>query len=157
MATNHVKQIWGTEFSIVPNGLSEEEVVSFVDSLMVRNQDGGAVEKRQSSLIQLAEQTVIEAHKLAESIKEQAVRDGEAEAARITKLAEEKAREQAQRIREAAQEEANANASEIVANAQQEAQQLGRKARREAQDILQAARQRAEDIESEASGAKSLK
>ena len=89
MVSGNAKKLFGTEFSIVPHGLSEEEVVSFVNNLKLEPHNGGFDEKRQSSLITLAEQTVIEAHKLAESIKEQAVRDAEAEAARITKVAEE--------------------------------------------------------------------
>ena len=150
MASNGVKQLWGAEFSVVPEGLSESDVVSFVNDLLERSKGNGAEAERHSSLAQLAEKTVIEAHKLAESIKEQATRDGEAEGEKIAKLAGEKAREQAHRTTEAAENEAQANLKAVAAQADQQAQETLRKARREAQDILQAAKQQADDVASEA-------
>ena len=106
--------------------------------------------RQQSSLMQLAEQTVIEAHKLADRIKEQGVRDGETEAERIASIAEEKAKRQAAMLLETAQDEAAANANAVAAQAEQEAQQLVRKARREAHDIVMAAKQQADDFVSDA-------
>ena len=87
MAGNNVKHLWGAEFSVVPEGLSEGQVVSFVNDLIARSQGNGAEAERHSSMVQLAEKTILEAHKLAESIKERATRDAEAEAERINKLA----------------------------------------------------------------------
>ena len=58
--TNTAKEHWGVKFSVVPNGLSEEEVVSFVDDLMKSSKSS---DDKQASLIKLAEQTVIEADK----------------------------------------------------------------------------------------------
>ena len=86
MAGNNVKHLWGAEFSVVPEGLSEGQVVSFVNDLIARSQGNGAEGERHSSMVQLTEKTILEAHKLAESIKERATRDAEAEAERITKL-----------------------------------------------------------------------
>ncbi len=150
MAGNNVKHRWGAEFSVVPEGLSEGQVVSFVNDLIARSQGNGAEDERQSSLVQLAEKTIIEAHKLAESIKERATRDAEAEAQRITKLAQETARAQVARVLESAQREAETDANAVATEAENQAQQITRKAHREAQDILQAAKQQAADITSEA-------
>ena len=150
MAGDNVKHLWGAEFSVVPEGLSEGQVVSFVNDLLARSQGNGAETERHSSLAQLAEKTILEAHKLAESIKEKATRDAEAEAERITKLAHEKARGQAARVSESTQREAEINANAVASQAESQAQQITRKAHREAQDILRAAKQQAADIASEA-------
>ncbi len=150
MAGNNVKHLWGAEFSVVPEGLSEGQVVSFVNDLMARSQGNGAEAERHSSMVQLAEKTILEAHKLAESIKEKATRDGEAEAERIIKLAQETAREQVARVLESAQRQAEIDANAVAAQAESQAQQITRKAHREAQDVLQAAKQQAADVASEA-------
>ena len=60
------KKLWGESFHVVPEGLDEDEVVKYVDKLKVELD-------RQSALQKLAEQTVVEADKLAGSIKD---RDG---------------------------------------------------------------------------------
>ena len=150
MAGENVKHLWGAEFSVVPEGLSERQVVSFVNDLIARAQGNGAETERHSSLVQLAEKTILEAHKLAESIKEKATRDAEAEAETITKLAREKAGEQVARVLESAQREAEMDANAVAAQAESQAQQIARKAHREAQDILHTAKQQAVDIASEA-------
>ncbi len=150
MAGNNVKHLWGAEFSVVPEGLSEGQVVSFVNDLMARSQGNGAEAERHSSMVQLAEKTILEAHKLAESSKERATRDAEVEAERINKLAQETARAQVARALESAQREAESDANAVAAQAENQAQQITRKAHREAQDILQTAKQQAADIASEA-------
>ena len=150
MASNNVKELWGVEFSVVPEGLSEDQVVNFVNGLISRSQEGGTEEDRHSSLFKLAEQTVVEAHKLAESIKEEARKEAEAEVARIRVAAEEAAREQAQQVLVKARGEATAKSSKIIANAEEEAQQALRSTRNEAHEILQAAKQSATDLQSQA-------
>ena len=150
MAGENVKHLWGAEFSVVPEGLSERQVVSFVNDLIARSQGNGAEAERHSSLRQLAEKTILEAHKLAESIKEKATRDAEAEAETISELAREKAREQVARVLESAQRKAELDANAVTSQAESQAQQIARKAHREAQDILQTAKQQAADIASEA-------
>ena len=145
MVANKVKQLWGVEFSVVPEGLQEDQVVSFVNRLMEKSHNGGSENNRQSSLLKLAEQTVIEAHKLAESIKEQAVREAGIEVERIRADSDEKARDQAP-----AQAEASAKSNSIVAKAEQQARELSTRARREAQNVVKDANQRAEDHEAEA-------
>ena len=48
-----VKQLWGVEFNVVAEGLDEDEVVSYVNTIR-------ADQARQASLQKLAEQTVVE-------------------------------------------------------------------------------------------------
>ena len=84
MATKQVAKLWGMDFSVVPEGLARDEVVAYVDGLKSELQTTGPKGAQQSSLVKLAEQTVIEAHKLAEEVLEQAHTDAEAEAARIS-------------------------------------------------------------------------
>ena len=105
---------------------------------------------QQSSLTQLAEQTVIEAHKLAETIKDQGVKDGQAEAVRIASMAEARAKEQTAMLLESARDEAASNADAVMAQAEKEALQMVRKARREAHDIVMAAKQQADDFAADA-------
>ena len=65
-----VKELWGTRFDVVQNGLSEEQVVSFVTDLMAEAQKAREGQERQSSLLKLAEQTVLEAERMAAEIKD---------------------------------------------------------------------------------------
>ena len=82
------KVLWGEEFHVVPEGLAEDEVVSFVDDLMEQSRQIRDDQERQASLHRLAEQTVVEADKLAASIKQQARGEAEAEAARLIAAAD---------------------------------------------------------------------
>lgn len=147
---NNVKKLWGVEFSVVPEGLAEDQVVAFVDSLIAMSGNGQTEQDPQSSLFKFAQKLVVEAQAHASSIKEEAKREAEAEAARIHAEAEEQARQHGQRMVEAAQTEASTKASEITAKARQEAQQITRLARTEAEDIIQDAHQQAYDLRGQA-------
>jgi len=83
------RNLWGKEFSIVGDGLAEAEVVAFVSELLQRQQ-------HQSSLMELAQRTVIEAEKLALSLREKAKSEAEAEAAGIISQAQAHAEQIAQ-------------------------------------------------------------
>lgn len=150
MTIDRVKEHWGVDFSIVPEGLAEDQVVNYVNDLVARTQNGREEQDHNSPLFKLAEQTVIEAHKIAESTKEQAIQEAEAEAAKIRMDAEEAALEQARQVLDTTQNEAAAKASTIIGKAEQEAEQVLRSAQREANDILQAAKQTADDVQSQA-------
>ncbi len=145
-----VKELWGEKFSIVPHGLAEDQVVAYVNRLLEHSKRRESAEERQSTLLKLAEQTVIEADKLAASIKAQAKKEAEEEKARIVAQAADKAREEGQKIIKAAEDEASTRASKIVSKAEQDAQEIIERAQKRAQDILQAASEKAASIESEA-------
>ena len=145
-----VKELWGVSFSIAPQGLSEEQVVSFVNELMEKSAAEREKHEKQASLLKLAEQTVVEADRLAETIKERARNESQAEAAMIRAEAETSAREDARKIIEAAEQEAAAQSSAAIAKAQGEGQELILKALAEGQRILEDSRGRVASKDAEA-------
>ena len=144
------KELWGSKLSIVPESLSEEQVVSFVNDLMTKSKQPETTAEKQASLLKLAEQTVVEADKLAESIKERARQEAEAEAARIVADGKEKAQEEGRQILQAAQKEAEAQSNATGTKAEEEAKETIRRAQRDAQSAVDAARDRVTSIEDEA-------
>ena len=149
MEKSDSKELWGVEFHIVPHGLDEEEVVPFVDRLLEQVRKSKEEQDRQASLQRLAEQTVVEADKLAESIKMQASQEAQEETAKIISASEQLAREQAERLIKRTEREASAKSSETLANAKKEAEEIVATAHREAVDVLKAARDKVSSIESE--------
>ncbi len=150
MEKEDVRELWGNEFRVVPEGLSEEEVVSFVNGLMEKSRQGRQDKGQQASLLKLAEQTVVEADKLAESIKQQAREEAEEESAAHLAAAQEQAREQAQRLVKKIERGATEQSSAAVAKAEGEAGEIVADARREAQSIIQVAKEMVPGIVSEA-------
>ena len=151
-----VKKLWGVSFSIVPQGLSEEQVVSFVNELMKKSAAEREEHDKQASLLRLAEQTVVEADRLAETIKERAREESQAEAARIRAEAETSAQEDARKIIQAAEQEAAAESSSAIAKAQGDGQELILKAQSEARRMLEDSRGRVASTEAEAKLRRSL-
>ena len=147
---DQVKEIWGVKFRIAPHGLAEDQVVAFVNSLMEQSKESAAEQEKRSSLLKLAEQTVVEADRLAEEINKQAKLEAEEEEDRIIREATDKAQEQVKRLLHAAQKEAANQSSATLARAEQDAEALVKKARIEAQDILRATENRAAAVETEA-------
>ena len=150
MEQKDTKELWGVEFRTVPDGLDEDQVVSFVDKLMEQSRLGRDEQERQASLHKLAEQTVVEADKLAESIKEDARKEAQEEAARIQAAAEEQAQAEADRIIKQAERDSAARSRAALAKSDKDAQEAVAKSRKEAQSIVQDARDRAEAMETEA-------
>ena len=83
--------LWKKKFSIVKNGLDQDEVFSFINELMGKNSELSTKLDHLDSLRMLAEKTVVEANKLAQSIKEDAQEQANTQAASIINEAEEKA------------------------------------------------------------------
>jgi len=150
MATNPAKEHWGVKFSVVPNGLDEEEVVSFVKALMEKSQRGGSAQDQQSSLVKLAEQTVIEADRLADRIKEEARKTAEAESDKILKAASEKAQAEVRKLLQKAEKDAAVTSSDAAGKAASDAQGAVDAAHREALGLLERARDGADAIQAEA-------
>jgi cell division septum initiation protein DivIVA len=150
MAVNATKEHWGVKFTVASEGLAEEEVVAFVNGLMEKMEESAKAQEQQSSLLKLAEQTVIEADRLAERIKEDARKSASTEAEKVLAAAEEKAQEQVKKLLQKAEREAAERSSAAIAEAQREAQELLRKAQKEAQEVLQSARDQAAAIHSDA-------
>ncbi|GEM_PF-6130699 len=143
-----VTRLWGREFSIVKEGLSQEEVMDFVNELLSKQKPSEEF-AHITSLRKLAEQTVIEADKLALSIRREAeeqatriiaeaksiMRDAEEQAARTTVEAEQKARaivEEAMTVSTAVAAETES----ILRSASERAAALEQAAREETQQLL---------------------
>lgn len=122
------KPLWEQEFDIVDEGLSEEQVVGFVDNLMSKCRALEEQQKNFLSLGSLTERAAIEADKTAAGIKARARSEAEAEAARIIA-------------------EANQRTQEMMAEATKAAQEA---TQQEVQDILQAALRKAAIVELQA-------
>jgi len=118
-----VVELWGREFNIVRNGLSEAQVVSFVNELVKQHDLLIQRQEHMAALTQLAERTVTEAGKMAEDLKKEAANQAKADAQRITA-------------------EAEAVAARITAEAQARAQELIKQ--REAEITSSASKQAAE-------------
>ncbi len=122
-AKDGVAEMGGHEFKIVKKGLDKAQVAAYINEL-VRQRDE-LISKRDKlvqreehmlSLTKLAERTVIEADKLTEEIKKEAVEQAKAEAKiEADKLTEE--------IKKEAVEQAKAEADAIMAKAKEQSQE----------------------------------
>ena len=146
----NVKELWGVEFRLVPDGLAEEDVVSFVNDLQDKRKQGKGDGEGQASLVKLAEQTVIEADRLAENIKDQARQEAEEQAAAILAASRKGATEEARELVDKAQREVTVQTEAVVSKAKKDADDIVSKARRDAEQVLQSARDQLPGIESEA-------
>ena len=107
------KSIFDQEFSLVNDGLNEEQVITFVNEIM-KQRDGLLKEHEHlNSLRTLAEKTVIEADELAQDIRSQV----QAETMKMVSEAEEKARN----LVAEGQTQAREEATQILQQARQEA------------------------------------
>lgn len=166
------KKLWGTEFRIVDGGLSETEVADHVASLTAELNDARKEVDRQSSLVRLAEQTVMEADRLAGEITSKARERAEKEASEIKAEAEADAtmirdlvKAETDKLRDELIEKARAEAEEIVSSARQsavdssaktieaaatEAKSCLERADREANELLESSRAHVANVQSEA-------
>ena len=121
-----VAEMGGHEFKIVKKGLDKTQVAAFINELIrqrdeLRNERDELLkrEKHMLSLTRLAERTVIEADKLTEEIKREAIEQAKTEAkTEADKLTEETKRE--------AIEQAQAEAEAIMAKAKDQRQEQTR-------------------------------
>lgn len=91
-----IEQLWGREFDIVKEGLSQPQVVAFITELINTNETLAKKAEQLTFLEKLAEKTVAEADKLAVSIKNKA----QEETTTILQMAEEEASEIRTKARE---------------------------------------------------------
>lgn len=107
-----VVELWGREFNIVKSGLSEAQVVSFVNDLAKQHDVLIQRQEHLAALTKLAERTVSEADKLAAEMKAEAKAEVDAETARIVAETEAKARAEAERVVGEAQAQSDARIRE---------------------------------------------
>ena len=127
MKSGDRKVLWGKEFEVVKNGLSEEQVVGFVSELMDKYRALSEQKDHFITMGTISERAAIAADKAASEIKAQAQKKAEAEAGRIIAEASQKARE-------------------MVVEATKKALEVTKK---ETEDIIQVANQRAAIIDTE--------
>ena len=133
------KELFGRTFKLVRNGLDEDEIRSFVDSLIEQNASLLAKLEHLDSLKKLAEMTVIEAQKEAESIRVEIEGNANTKAAAILAEATEAAEKQGkERIEEAKRyaEVINTGAEVIRAAAVKEANRLKTEAAQNAEELI---------------------
>jgi vacuolar-type H+-ATPase subunit H len=134
------RELWGRKVKIVKNGLDEAEVLSFVGGLMDEKNALASKLEHLHSLTKLAERTVMEGNRQAQSMIKEAEEKANANAASIIAEAEEKARKEIQRITLEGERKARQSAHETIAAAEQQAQ-----------EVLKAAEEKAESIKTNAS------
>ncbi len=115
-------ELWGRKFEIVKNGLSEDQVVSYVNELISEHEMLVQRQEHLVSLTKLAEKTVAEAEKLAEEIKREATDEAKTEAARVVAEAEAQAEQSAEEKRNEIIATATKQAEDIKASAEHEAE-----------------------------------
>jgi vacuolar-type H+-ATPase subunit H len=134
-----IREIWGRKFKIVKNGLDEAEVFSFIGGLIDQNNALTNKLEHLDALTKLAERTVIEANKQAQSIKKEAEEKANTSAASIIAEAEEKAKNEIDRITSEAEQKIKQSTEEKITAAE-----------RQAESILTAAQEKAESIKTNA-------
>jgi len=128
-----VVELWGREFNVVKNGLSEAQVVSFVNDLAKQHDILIQRQEHLATLTTLAERTVSEADKLADEIKAQAKKQSQEHAARIVAEAEASSKSEAARLITEAQVVAERKAKETEAKALESADKLAGELRKAAE------------------------
>jgi vacuolar-type H+-ATPase subunit H len=155
-----VVELWGREFNLVKNGLSEAQVVSFVNDLTKQHDVLLQRQDHLTALATLAERTVIEAEKLAAEIKEDAKKQGVTEASKIVAQAEATAESQTNAILGEAMARAEKIAREkedqALASAEKIVSELKKSAEAEAKRIISGAESRGRHVveQSEAEASK---
>ena len=149
-----VVELWGREFNIVKSGLSEAQVVSFVNDLAKQHDVLLQRQEHLAALTKLAERTVSEADRLAEEMKGAARNEAAAEVARI--VAETEARANADAARVVAEAEAEFEArikereAQVKAAAAEQAAAIKAEARRQAEETKSEAERLSNEVMAEA-------
>lgn len=87
-----VRNLWGRDFALVPDGLSEGDVTAFVEEMISRHKEADERLEHLDSLHRLATETVQEAQELAERHKSEGRKQADDEAQTVIAAATERAR-----------------------------------------------------------------
>ena len=126
-----VRQLWDEEFTVVQRGLAEDQVVSYVNELLTRNQELSQQQQSAPSLRAVSKKMVDEAEKEANSLVAKAKREAETEAARIIEAAE----REAPSIVGRARRDGEAEAARIVSEANEQAEDMLSETRSKARNL----------------------
>jgi vacuolar-type H+-ATPase subunit H len=150
--SDKLKEIWGQKFRLVKNGLDEAEVTSFISTLTRQKNELADRLEHLSALTKLAESTVVEAEKQAESIKIQTKEEAKAQAASIIATAEEQAKSEGDKIIAESKQRAEEVAQTRVALAERQAEETIKNAEAKAEEAKRVAEEEASRIVAEATG-----
>ena len=128
-----VIELWGQQFNIVKSGLSEAQVVSFVNDLTKRRDDSVQRQEHLASLTALAERTASEAEKLAAEIKAKAKKQGQEQGAKVIADAQASAKSTLSRALAEARATAEKKAKEIESQTLERAHTLADEVKRSAE------------------------
>ncbi len=131
-----VTELWGRKFDLVKGGLSEAQVVSYVNELVSEREALSQRQEHLSSLTKLAEKTITEAEKLASEIQKEATDKTKDEASKILAEAEARAKQSAEEKRDEIMAEATEQAEAVKANAEREAELMLDRQRKRVQPEL---------------------
>ena len=148
--SDKLKEIWGQKFRLVKNGLDEAEVTSFISTLTRQKNELADRLEHLSALTKLAESTVVEAEKQAESIKIQTEEEAKAQAASIIATAEEQAKSEADKIIAESKQRAEEVAQTRVALAERQAEDTIKNAEAGTNNVRRVAEEEASRIVAEA-------
>lgn len=126
MADEKVKNLWGEDFRVVPEGLAETDVVIFFEKLIRQHREQLKQLDNIASLHDLATKTVQDAEALAANIREEA---------------EQSAKKRSQEVLA----EAEKTATEVLAKAQRESAELVDQTRAQIAEIESEFRSKAQD------------
>ena len=87
-----MRNLWGRDFALVPDGLSEGDVTAFVEEMITRHKEADERLDHLDSLHRLATETVQEAQELAEHHKSEGRKQADDEAQTVIAAATERAR-----------------------------------------------------------------
>ncbi len=131
MAENKGKTMWGKKFRVVPKGLSEKDVVTFVESLMTQYHESIEKLEHLDALRELANRSVDDAETFAAKLREEVKKEVEDHAASVVEEGKHRAREiveeaegMAASLKEAAQKEADKTVAKFISDAKKEAKNL---------------------------------
>jgi vacuolar-type H+-ATPase subunit H len=128
-----VIELWGREFNIVKNGLSEAQVVAFVSDLTKEHDLLGQRQEHLIALTARAERAVSEADKLAEELKVEAKKQAEERAANLIAESQESAKSEASRLLEEARAKADKSAKELEDMALEDGDKLANELKKNAE------------------------
>ena len=139
--TPRARRLWGKEFSVVSQGLAEEELIAFVNDLIARNR---ALQQQQGtapSIRALSRQVLAEAEQEAAALKARAKREADMEAARAISQAKERAQDMVTGAKRHTEELTEKDVQNILLTARKRAELTETQARQVAQRFLMQARE----------------
>ncbi len=126
-STQKKKQLWEKEFSIVQNGLDEEEVIAFVDQLRAQSNNSDPVPAE--SLRSLIDRMITDAEQITAGIKIKAKAEAQEEAVRLIDQAKQGAADTRKSLEAVAEKEAEEMLSALNSKTKITKEDAGKKAR----------------------------